>query len=271
MTVEEELDAVAIEREIWTAGDYGRIAREMFWEAGERIVERTRVAAGERVLDVACGTGNAALRAARAGAVVTGVDLTPDLLSEADRAAREEGLRVDWLVGDAEDLPVTPASFDVVLSTFGCMFAPRHRAAAEEVVRALAPGGCFGICSWTPRSSIAALMPALFANLPPAPMDGPPPLWGDEDYVAGLFGGLGVELEFLREELRFGYRSVDDCMRHYETVFGPFVKVREMLEPAGRWGAVRSELAGVLEERNEAADGSLVYSGEYLTVLGRKS
>jgi ubiquinone/menaquinone biosynthesis C-methylase UbiE len=124
----EEVDSRREERALWARGDYHAIARQMFWEVGARIVERVGVGPGERVCDVACGTGNAAVRAAEAGGRVVGVDLTPGLLEVARGLARDAGLEVEWVVGDAAALPAEDGSFDVVLSTFGCMFAPRRTA-----------------------------------------------------------------------------------------------------------------------------------------------
>src|SRR5436309_10955351 len=137
-------------RSTWAAGDYGAVAQRQLWDVGERIVRRVGVAPGEDVLDVACGTGNAAIRAAEAGGRVVGVDLTPRLLEAGERLAAEANVEIDWVEGDAEALPVDDESFDVVLSVFGCMFAPRHDVTAQELARVLRPGGRLGVCAWTP-------------------------------------------------------------------------------------------------------------------------
>jgi SAM-dependent methyltransferase len=143
-------------RATWAAGDFPAVARLTLWEVGPRIVAAVGVQPGERTLDVACGTGNAAIRAAQAGAQVTGVDLTPELFDAARAEAAQAGVTVDWVQGDAEDLPFEDEAFDVVLSTFGCMFAPRHAIAASEIARVLRPGGRIGITSWTPEGGMAA-------------------------------------------------------------------------------------------------------------------
>jgi SAM-dependent methyltransferase len=259
------------ERELWATGDYAAIARDLLWEAGARIVERVGVAPGERVLDVACGTGNAAIRAAEAGASVVGLDLTPELLEAGRALAAKAGVETEWVEGDAEALPFPGESFDVVLSVFGCMFAPRHDVAARELARVLRPGGRMGLSSWTPDSSIAELMRPLMSVLPADPeATQPPPLWGAEEHVRGLFAGSAVELRFERDALEFRHGSVEEALRIYESTWGPFIKARELTEPEGRWPALRAELAAVLERRNTARDGTLAYGGDYLVVLGEK-
>jgi SAM-dependent methyltransferase len=266
--VRDLVDLKRDEREMWATGDYGAIARTMFWDVGARIVQRVGVKPGERVLDVACGTGNAAIRAAQAGGDVVGLDLTPELFAEGRRLAAAAGVEIDWVEGDAEALPFDDGSFDVVLSVFGCMFAPRHDVAARELARVLAPGGRMGLCSWTPQSSIADLMRTLFAHVPPAAeFTQPPPLWGSQEHVGGLFAGTGLELRFECDNVAMRFPSVEDAVRTFESKWGPFVQAREQLEPQDRWSMLRADLAEVLERHNEAGDGTLELTGEYLTVL----
>jgi SAM-dependent methyltransferase len=268
-TMRDLVDLKRDERQMWATGDYGAMARAMFWDVGARIVRRVGVRPGERVLDVACGTGNAAIRAAQAGGDVVGLDLTPELLDEGRRLAAAAGVELDWLEGDAGALPFDDGSFDVVLSVFGCMFAPRHDVAARELARVLAPGGRMGLCSWTPQSSIADLMRTLFAYLPPAPESTqPPPLWGSPEHVAGLFAGTGLEPTFEPEFVTFRFPSVEDALRIFETKWGPFVQAREQLQLQGRWSALRVDLAEVLQRHNGSSDGTLAFSGDYLTVVG---
>jgi ubiquinone/menaquinone biosynthesis C-methylase UbiE len=250
-------------RATWAAGDFPAVARRELWDVGPRIVERTGVRPGDRVLDVACGTGNVALRAAQSGAQVVGVDLTPELFEAGRRLAAEYGVAVDWVQGDAEELPAGDATFDVVLSTFGCMFAPRHEVAAAEIARVLAPGGRIGICSWTPEGATGRMFRMLGAYMPPpSPLAQPPVLWGVEDHVRELFAGSGIELGFARETVtrrRFG--STAEAIEWYTTKFGPLVMAREMLEAAGRWEELKAELARFYEQDEPA---------EYLVVTGRK-
>lgn len=270
MTAKELAELKLDERAMWAKGDYATIAHDMFWDVGGRIVDRVGVRRGERVLDVACGTGNAAIPAAEAGGEVVGVDLTPELFEAGRRLAAAAGVEVEWVEGDAEALPVEDNSVDVVLSTFGCMFAPRHGLAARELARVLRSGGRIGLCSWTPESSIAELMRTMFGYLPPAAAQ-PPPLWGSEDHVRGLFEGSGTKLEFDREAVEFRSDSVERALATYETKWGPFMDARETLEPQGRWPLLRADLAGVLERHNTSAGAGLAYSGEYLVVIGRKA
>lgn len=272
MSVKELAEFKRDERAMWARGDYAAIARDMFWDVGARIVRRVGVGPRDRVLDVACGTGNAAIRAAEAGGDVVGVDLTPELFEAGRRLAAEVGVEVEWVEGDAEALPAEEGSFDVVLSVFGCMFAPRHEVAAREMARVLRPGGRIGLCSWTPESSIADLMRTLMSALPPAPeFAKPPPLWGSEDHVRDLFEGSGLELHFEREVVEFRFDSVEDALETYETKWGPFVGAKGLLEPQGRWPALRDELASVLEQCNTSTGTGLAFAGDYLAVIGRRA
>jgi SAM-dependent methyltransferase len=272
MTVRELAELKASDRAMWATGDYAAIARDMFWDVGARIVQRVGVRPGDQVLDVACGTGNAAIRAAEAGGRVVGVDLTPELFEAGNGLAASAGVEVEWVEGDAEALPFEDESFDVVLSTFGCMFAPRHEVAARELTRVLRQGGRMGLCSWTPESSLADLMRILMSSLPPTPgFAQPPPLWGSEDHVRGLFAGSGIELQIEREVVEFRFDSVEHALEIYETKWGPFVVVKELLERQDRWAALRADLAGVLEQHNTSTDRDLVYSGEYLVVVGKRT
>lgn len=271
MTTMGRVDRKRDERAMWARGDYHAIARGMLWEVGARIVDRLGVQPGERVLDVACGSGNAAIRAAEAGGLVVGVDLTPELLEVGRGLAADAGIEVEWIAGDAEALPLDDGSFDVVLSTFGCMFAPRHELAARELARVLRPGGRLGLCSWTPGSSLAELGRIVIANLPPPPEPSQPPfLWGSEEHVRALFAGTGVELRFAHETVEFRFDSLKRALEAYETNWGPFVTARERLEPEGRWPAVRAELAEVLERHGTATAAGFTYTGEYLVVEGRQ-
>jgi SAM-dependent methyltransferase len=251
-------------RAMWAAGDYPAIAQRQLWPVGERVVRRAAVAPGEDVLDVACGTGNAALRAAQAGATVTGVDLTPELLAAGRELAERERVAIEYLEGDAEALPVEDERFDVVLSVFGCMFAPRHGVAAAELARVLRPGGRLCVTAWTPEGTVGELFRSLGAYLPPPPPVAQPPLlWGREDHVRDLFEGTGVELEFARETIAVPrFDTLDEEVEFATTKFGPMVMARRMLPPE-RWDALLAEQRRLLETQPPAA--------EYLVVTGRKS
>jgi SAM-dependent methyltransferase len=250
-------------RAAWAAGDFPSIARRTLWDVGERIVERVGVQPGEDVIDVACGTGNAALRAATAGGRVVGVDLTPELFDAGRELAADAGVAIEWIQGDAEDLPAGDESFDVVLSTFGCMFAPRHAVAAREIARVLRPGGRIGLCSWTPEGSMGTFFRTIGAYLPPpSPLAEPPVLWGSEDHVAELFDGSGIELEFERGHVQPPqFDSTEEAVDFMTSKFGPLLMARQMTEASGRWAELHAELAAFTERAEP---------GEYLVVLGRK-
>jgi SAM-dependent methyltransferase len=250
-------------RATWAAGDYHAVAALQLWDVGERIVRRAQIEPGEQVLDVACGTGNAALRAAQAGAQVTGVDLTPELFETARRMADEARVRIDWLQGDAEELPLADESFDVVLSTFGCMFAPRHAVAAAEIARVLRPGGRFALASWTPDGAMGDFFRTVGAYLPAPPAFAEPPvLWGSEAHVRELFDGTGIELRFERETVAPPhFESGDAALEFLGRNFGPLMMARQLAEASGRWTDMRDDLIE-LYERGQPA--------EYLVALGRK-
>lgn len=233
-------------RATWSAGDYDAVA-EGIWPVGAEIVRRVGVRSGERVLDVAAGTGNAAIRAAKAGGLVTAVDLTPELFDAGRRRAADAGVEVSWIEGDAEELPFEDESFDVVLSTFGVMFAPRHVVAAREMARVLRRGGRIGLATWTSDGTVADLFGTVAAELPPPPAIAQPPLaWGDPAHVSELLADL--ELDFAVERLPIDPdvepAGVTDF---YLASFGPLVMARRALEPEGRWDPLEERLRPVLE------------------------
>ena len=233
-------------RATWSAGDYDAVA-EGIWPVGQRVISGAGVGTGDRVLDVAAGTGNAAIRAALAGGAVTALDLTPELFEAGRRRASEAGVEVDWVEGDAEQLPFDDESFDVVVSTFGVMFAPRHAVAAREMVRVLRPGGRIGLATWTPDGTIAAMFRTLAAELPPPPPLAEPPLsWGDPDHVRGLLPG--VSLEFSVDRLSIDPEvNAEEVVEFYLAAFGPLVMARRALEPDGRWESVEARIRPIIE------------------------
>jgi ubiquinone/menaquinone biosynthesis C-methylase UbiE len=258
------------QRNVWASGEFGRIA-DLILSVGRGVVAATEVSDNDLVLDVACGTGNAALPAARAGAHVIGLDLVPTLLEEGRRTAEGEGLDVEWVEGDAEQLPFDDDHFDVVLSTFGCMFAPRHEVAAQEIARVLAPGGRIGIAAWKPEGTIGRFFGLVGSHMPPPPPNvEPPPLWGSEDHVTELFAGTGVEPEFSDGVAEMVFDSPEGALELYSTKFGPMVMAKAALEPQGKWEALADDLLGYYRDESEERDGSYVLAAEYLRTTGGK-
>ena len=232
-------------RATWAAGNFPEIARRGLWEVGERIVQRVGIGKHEQVLDVACGTGNVAIRAAQAGGDVVGLDLTPELFEAGRRLAAQAGVTVEWTEGDAEAIPFDDEHFDVVLSTFGCMFAPRHRVTAMEMARVLRPGGRLGLCNWTPEGSQGEFFRALGAYVPPPPTFAQPPLlWGTADHVREVFAGTGLQLEFERniavESAAIRIRPRSDRLHGRE--LRPADHAARLLEAQGAWTDVRESL-----------------------------
>lgn len=271
MTQLMELKQVA--RATWGSGDYdAMMRREGLYEVGPRLVRRVGVGTGEDVLDVACGTGNATIPAALTGARVTGLDLTPEMLAVARDRAAVAGAGIEWVDGDAEELPFPDEAFDVVLSTFGAMFAPRHEVVADEIARVLRPGGRIGLCTWTPEGSIGDFFRTVGAYLPPMPEFVDPPLaWGDERHVRELFEGTGITLEFDREVADIPHPSVASAVDCYVTTFGPVVQARALAEAQGRWPALRDDMSALFERHNTSGGPDVVFPAPYLVVLGRKS
>lgn len=258
------------DRGMWASGDYPSIADHL-GEMGRTTVERAGAKDGAEVLDVAAGAGNASILAAEGGAKVTGLDLVPELLEAAQGAAEKAGVEVTWIEGDAEELPFEDESFDVVLSTVGIMFAPDHQAAAREAARVLRPGGRLGIASWTPAGGIGRFFKAVGSHMPKPP-EGfqPPPLWGTAEHVTSLFEGTGVTLSFEEHAVVFDYDSAEEAVTAFETLYGPTIRAKGVLEPEGKWDALRSDLLKVFEE-GMAATGGKGFTSEYLLALGKKS
>jgi ubiquinone/menaquinone biosynthesis C-methylase UbiE len=254
----------------WSAGDFDAIAQRI-WAVGDDLVARIGVNEGERVLDVACGTGNAAIPAAAAGGAVTGLDITPELLDDARRNAAKAGVEVEWVEGDAQELPFDDGSFDVVLSTFGCMFAPDHRATALEIARVLAPGGRFGVVAWRPEGNIGKFF-ATIAQFAPPPPEGfqPPPLWGVRDHVTEIFAGTGFELAFEDSAAHFHFADTDEMVAEYSEKFGPIVLLRETLESEGRWEDLKAAMKVLYEDVTHEENGGVAFDGEYLITRGQR-
>ena len=268
----QQLDEVkTAARSVWARGDYDAMLRtEGLYAVGERLVRRLGVRPGQPVVDVACGTGNAAIPAARAGGQVTGIDLTPEMLEVARDRARDAGVDVEWREGDAEALPLADAHAEVVLSTFGCMFAPRHEVVADELARVLAPDGRLGLCAWTPEGVFGEFFRIVGAYLPEDPEFVDPPLaWGDPSRVRELFEGTGLTVAFERETQEIRHASVDAAVACYVDNLGPVQQARELAAADGRWPDLRAEL-GDLFARHRVGDGRVVFPAEYLVTTGQR-
>ena len=256
------------QRAAWDAGDYSALSTHIA-DVGERVVERAGVKSEHTVLDVACGTGNAAIPAARAGARVTGLDLVPKLLESGRQKAAAEGLEVEWIEGDAEQLPFADESFDRVFSTFGHMFAPRHQRAADEMARVCrAGGGQIAICTWTPEGVVGDVFGASASYMPPPPdFASPPILWGSEGYVRGMFAGAATDFEFERHVTTIEWESLEGFADYFMDRFGPLVTARAMLGES--FAELREKIIAAWESVNEADDGSLRLPQEYLLSIVR--
>jgi SAM-dependent methyltransferase len=255
------------QKAMWTAGDYPDIARRIV-TVGEYLAERAGAAPGIELLDVATGSGNVSIPAARLGAKVTGLDLTPKLLDAQRARAAAEGVEIELIEGDAEELPFGADSFDRVTSCFGVMFAPRQKLAAEELVRVARPGGSIVVAAWTPDGFVGRSFSATAPYMPaPPPELKPPVMWGDEPYVRGLFDGMGVDLMFERAAVTFASDSPEAWMEEDEQKLGPAVMAKAALEPQGRWEDLRQDMRALYDEFNLATDGSFRVEADYLVTV----
>lgn len=245
----------------WAAGDYGNIGSRM-QIVSEKLCDTVDLRSHERVLDVACGHGNTALAAARRFCPTVGVDYVPALLEQGRRRAAAEGLPVTFTDGDAEALPFPDASFDVVLSTYGVMFAPDQPRAAAELLRVCVREGRIGLSSWTPDSAAGAMFRAIGKHVPPPGGVMPPTSWGTEERLRILFGPT-VTIQSAPRTLRTCFPSVEYWLDHITAHLGPVVKAMEKLDSAGR-AALRADLAAAVTAHNVSGDDTLVLAQNYL-------
>jgi SAM-dependent methyltransferase len=247
---------------MWGSGNFVAVA-ERILEAGALVVDRAGVEPGNDVLDVACGTGNATIPAARAGARVTGLDFAPALLEIAREQAADAMVEIDFVEGDAQELPFDDASFDAVVSTFGHMFAPDHARTAAEMKRVLRPGGAIAVACWAPEGSMGRMVRTIAELVPPPPGGQAPLLWGTEEHVRELWG----DAEFERHEILWTDESPESYARFMLDSFGPLLNAREVLaERADELDAAYTEY---LRRENQADDGTLRFAGEYLLAVVR--
>jgi SAM-dependent methyltransferase len=260
-------------RAMWALGDYPAVAADLVGPLGPRVVDAARVGPSDRVLDIAAGTGNAAIAAAARGATVVAGDLTPELLATGRSLAEARGLTLTWDVADAEALPYPDDSFDVVVSAIGIMFAPHHQAAADEALRVCRPGGRLAFAGWTPEGFIGRLFATMRPYTPPPPPGvQPPPLWGDEAHVRALLGARVTDLEFRREQLRVDhFDRPADFRDYFKSRYGPTIAAyRNIGADADRVAALDRDLAE-LARTSDLEPGRTVLDWEYLLVTARKA
>jgi ubiquinone/menaquinone biosynthesis C-methylase UbiE len=253
-------------RAMWASGHYPTMVETFLLPLGPALVEACGIGAGDRVLDVASGTGNAAIPAAQRGARVVASDLTPELL-EAGRQ-RAEGLDIEWVTADAEHLPFEDASFDVVMSSIGVMFAPHHQAAADELVRVCRPGGTMGLLSWTPEGMLGALFRTMkeFAA-PPPPGVQSPPLWGSEEHLAELFGERVMFGTLRRDVLEItAFEHPRDYGEHFKAYYGPTIAARANAAKNGREAGFDAALDAFCDEWDRGGR----FEKEYLLAVGTR-
>ena len=249
----------------WASGDFAVIGTTL-QIVGESLAEAIDVRAGERVLDVAAGNGNATLAAARRFAEVTSTDYVPALLDRGKARADAEGLKIAFQVADAEELPFADESFDVALSTFGAMFTPDHARPAREMLRVVRGGGRIGLANWTPEGFIGQLFKLIGAYIPPPAGRKSPALWGTEPHIVALFGPQAADIRCMRKLFNFRYRSSAHWIQIFRDFYGPTVKAFAALGPAKRV-ALEQDIIALLERLNVAGESSLVVPGEYLEVI----
>lgn len=260
-------------RTMWGLGDYFAVATEVIPAAGRRLVEACDVRAGQRVLDVAAGTGNAAIPAALAGADVVASDLTPELFEAGRALAAERGAELEWVEADAEALPFADADFDTVMSCVGVMFAPHHQASADELVRVCRPGGRIGLLSWTPEGFIGQLFATMRPYVPPPPPGvQPPPLWGSEDHVRGLLGDRVTDVVARRETVTVEmFERPADFRDYFKTRYGPtIVAYRNVADDAERTAALDRDI-DELARRHDRGEGATVLDWEYLLLTATRA
>jgi SAM-dependent methyltransferase len=273
-TLADEMDDRALKgkhRTMWAAGDYAAVASEIIPDLGRILVEASGVTGAQRVLDVAAGTGNAAIPAALTGARVTATDLAPELL-EAGRALSERrGATVEWREADAEALPFADGEFDTVLSCVGVMFTPHHRASADELVRVCRPGGTIGLANWTASGFVGQMFDTMKPfNPPPPPGTQPPVLWGDADYVRTLLGERVTDVVVRRQTVRVDrFATAEQFVGYFKASYGPTIAAyRNIADDAERTASLDRELSD-LARRHAVTPSSAAMDWEYLLLTAR--
>ena len=258
-------------RAMWGLGDYPAVASEVIPSLGPVLVDAAGIQAGDKVLDIAAGSGNAAIPAAQKGANVVASDLTPELFDAGRRAAADAGVELDWREADAEALPFADGEFDAVISCVGIMFAPHHQESADELVRVTRSGGRIGLLSWTPEGFIGQMFATMKPyNAPPPPGAQPPPLWGSEEHVRTLLGDRVTDVEARKQPLRVTrFDSPEDFRDFFKRTYGPTIAVyKNIADDAERVAALDAELVD-LGKRFTNDDGTMDW--EYLLLTARRT
>jgi SAM-dependent methyltransferase len=258
---------------MWASGDYPSMVDTFLLPLGRRLVDATGIGEGMRVLDVAAGTGNASIVAAQRGASVTASDLTPELFDAGRARAEAEGVELEWVEADAENLPFDDASYDVVMSSIGAMFAPHHQDVADELVRVCRPGGTIGLLSWTPEGMIGALFRTMGPFAPPPPPGAQPaPLWGSEDHVRELFGDRVEWGTLERDNLEItAFDKPRDYGEHFKARYGPTIAARGNAVKNGQEAEFDEALDAFCDEWNRGTDDDARFEKEYLVAVGTRA
>ena len=266
-----EMDALKTRlRATWIAGDFGQIAK-YYTDEAEAFINRLNLRPGMKVLDVACGTGNLALPAARAGADVTGVDIAPNLVEQSRENAKREGLNAQFDEGDVEAMPYADASFDAVMTMFGAMFAPRPELVASELKRVCRPGGFIAMANWTPGGFIGQMFKTMSSHVPPPPNMPSPPMWGVEENVRQRFGEGISRLETKLQTVTWAFPfSPAEVVEHFRLYYGPTQKAFGLLDEE-KQAALRKDLEQLWSSKNQATDGTTLVPAEYLEVIATRA
>ncbi len=269
----EEVDFGAVketQQKTWSEGDFAMVG-SLIVKVAEDLAEALSIIPGERVLDVACGSGNGAIAASRrARAGVVGVDYVPALLERGRERAAVERLDVEFAEGDAESLPFGDAEFDVTMSIFGAMFAPDQGRTAQELLRVTKPGGRIGMANWVPDGGVGKMFMTMAKHAPPPPGVKPPLLWGTEEHLREVFGDGIADLRLERKRARQSFASAAEYLRFFRKYFGPVIVAFERVGADGE-AALEADLLAYLEESNTAGERALVIEPEYIEVTATRA
>jgi ubiquinone/menaquinone biosynthesis C-methylase UbiE len=260
-------------RKMWASGDYPSMVEAFLLPLGQTLVEACGITAGMRVLDVAAGTGNASIPAAKTGAEVTASDLTPELFDAGRQRAEAAGVELAWVSADAENLPFEDRSYDVVMSSIGAMFAPHHREVADELVRVCRPGGTIGMLNWTPEGMIGALFRTMGPFAPPPPPGAQPaPLWGSEEHIKELFGER-VEFRTLERQMLeiTAFEHPHDYGEHFKERYGPTIVAQTNARNDGREAEFNEALGQFCDQWNRGTADNARFEQQYLLAVGTRT